>query len=118
MPRSSAGTKNAKKPPESGGFLTYRSAAVGSEPLGAAPVAAIAVPAAIAVHATLKTMVAPPALAAEPASHMGQDGEPAFLAVVEGLVERVGRIGDLLQRGGRGRHIVGALAQPRHRVVG
>ena len=44
-------------------------------------------------------------------------GEPALLAVVEGLVERIGGIGDLLHRRRRGRHVVGALAQARHRIV-
>src|ERR1700675_4210408 len=78
------------------------------------PVAA-AVPIA-AHHAMLEAAMMP--TTAEPAFHMGQDGKPALLAVVERLVERVGRIGDLLQRGRRGRHVVGAFAQARDRIVG
>src|SRR5664279_5923865 len=81
------------------------------EPLGAA--SAIAVPAGSAVpipvvtaipvkaaiaaiaihHAVLEAAVAP-APAAKPALHMRQDRQAALLAVVEGLVERVGSIGD------------------------
>src|SRR5260221_8108212 len=96
----------AKKPPESSGFsLRFRSVEdFRLEPLApaamfhataATPIAVIAVP------------VVAPTPAAEPA-HMGQDGQPAFLAVVEGLVERVSRVSDLLHRRRRGRHGVGA----------
>jgi len=44
------------------------------------------------------------------------EGGSALLAVVQGLVERVGRVRDLLQRHRRGCHVVGALAQARHRI--
>src|ERR1700730_4091298 len=86
-----------------------------SEPLAAA----VAVPiraAIVAVHAALEPAV-PPAFCAKLAAVMGQQRKPALLAVVERLVERVSRIRDLLQRRGRGRHIVGPLAQPRHRII-
>src|SRR4051812_32464437 len=78
------------------------------QPLGAAfavPVAsgaaipiitAIPVAATVAVVALKTAMV--PAFTAEPAFHMGQDRKASLLAVVQGLVERIGGIGDLLQR--------------------
>src|SRR6266852_2494356 len=69
-----------------------------------------ATPVAIAVHAALEAM-APPMPAAEAARHMGQDGEPALLAVVQGLVEWVSRVRDALHRRRRRRHGVGAVAQ-------
>src|ERR1700722_9783339 len=93
----------------------------GLEPLGAAPAAMVSVrpvaEAAIAVLAAAIHAALPPALAAEPVSPVCQDGEPALLAFVEGLVQRVSRIGDLLHRGRRGSHIVGAAAQARHRIL-
>jgi hypothetical protein len=58
----------------------------------------------------------PPA-AAEAAVHTGQNGEAALLALVEGLVERVGGIRDPLHRRRRGGHGLGAVAQPRHRIA-
>src|SRR5258708_2960503 len=82
------------------------------EPLVTAiPVAVVAIP----VHAALEPVV--PAFAAAKAFHMGQHGETTLLALVEGLVERVGRIRDLLQRRRRGSHIVGAFAQAGHRIL-
>src|SRR5436309_7715257 len=88
------------------------------EPLASAATihAGRATPVAIAVHAALKAVL-PPMPTAQAASHMGQDGEPAFLAVVQGLVERVSDVGDTLHRRRRGRHAVGAVAQARHRIV-
>src|ERR1700694_3273412 len=76
----------------------------------------VAVIAVAAIRAMLESMVLP--ASAELASHMGQDGKAAFLAVVEGLVERVGRVSDTLHRRRRGCHGVGAFAQARHRIVG
>ena len=76
-----------------------------------------AIPVAIvAIHAALETTV-PPAFPPPNRLHMGQDGKPALLAVIQGLVERIGGIRDLLHGRRRGRHVVGALAQPRHRIV-
>ena len=54
----------------------------------------------------------PPAVA-----DMREEREATLLAVVEGLVERIGRIRDTLQRRRRGRHPVGAFAQARYRIV-
>src|SRR5436190_739067 len=77
---------------------------VTSEPFRAPPVraavavVAIAVIEAVAVttpvraHFALEPVMAP----AFPAPEPGQDGEPALLAVIERLVERIGGIGDLL----------------------
>src|ERR1700738_2853274 len=114
--RPSARLEHTKKPPESGGF--YCIAGDGRharlEPLGIASPTVVPI-AVMAIHAMLETMV-PPAVAAEP-PHVGQEGKAPFLAVVEGLVERVGGVRDLLQRGRRGRHIVGTFAQARHRIV-
>src|ERR1700726_4192566 len=81
---------NAKKPLQSSGFSRFRPI-VGprSEPLGTAPV-----PVAVTVPASLESTMSP--ASARPAFHMGQDGEATLLAIVEGLVERVGRVRDLL----------------------
>src|SRR4051794_23088303 len=78
-----------------------------SEPLraalirGAVPVVAVAVIATFAaaiVAIPLKTLHAalPPALtaAAKPAIHSGEHGQTALLAVIQRLVERIGRIRD------------------------
>src|SRR5258705_2737750 len=130
--RALAGSRNGKKPLDFSGFCRgpdtpRRSGA--SEPLRAAPVrsaipviaipviVAIAVGAAVHAHPALGIAVAPASPAAKAAVHMGQHGEPALLAVIQRLVERVGRISDLLQDTGRGRPIVGAVAQARHRIV-
>src|SRR5437879_5058202 len=78
-----------------------------SEPLAAA----VAVPVMVAFHPAM----APAPLAAKPAM-VGQDGESPLLAVVERLVERIGRIRDLPHRSRRGRHVIGALSQPRNRI--
>src|SRR5260370_10638934 len=92
-------------------FLTVsidRVTAGALEPL--APAATIhARPAPVAIHAALEAAV-PPTSAAEAAPHMGQDGEAAFLAVVQGLVERVGRVCDPLHRRCGGCHVVSAFA--------
>ena len=45
----------------------------------------------------------------------GQHGKAALLAVIQRLVERIGRIGDFLHGRRRGRHVVGAL---RRRATG
>src|SRR5580704_18580585 len=81
-----------------------RAWARGSEPPGAVPSVPVHAGAAIAVHAALHPAMPPAAFAPEPAAAMGQEGEAALLAVVERLVERVGRVGDLLQRRSRSRH--------------
>src|SRR6185312_12070561 len=112
---------NRKKPPDFGRLFDGFSKGgwPRSEPLGAASVTAIlaaarvTIPVAVAIHVVLAVSPA----AAETVLHMGQDPEPALLAVVQGLVERIGGIGDLLQRRRRCRHVVGALAQSRHRIV-
>src|SRR5882757_5088078 len=83
-----------------------------SEPLGAAlvrgaiavvtvaVVAAIPVPAAIAIvtipFKTLHTALPPALAAATNPIHSGQHGKPALLAVIQRLVERIGRVRDLL----------------------
>ena len=70
------------------------------------------------VAAAVKAVVAPSHPAAEPVAHTGQNHQTPLLAVVEGLVERVGGIGDFLQsRRGLG-HAIGARPQPRHRIDG
>src|SRR5207237_821479 len=51
-----------------------------------------------------------------PSTHPEQHGEAVLLAVVKALVERLRRIGELLQACGACRHRVGALAQPRDRI--
>src|SRR4051812_5784699 len=57
----------------------------------AIPAAAVAIP--VHSHAAHAHAVVPPAaLTAEPAFHMGQNGKAALLAVIERLVERIGRI--------------------------
>src|SRR5437667_5318567 len=120
FPRPSAALARTKKPPGSSGFFILLRSTDGLrlEPLASAATiyARRATPVAIAVHAALKAVL-PPMPAAEAAPHMGQDGEPAFLAIVQGLVERVSRVGDPLHRRRRGRHAVGAVAQARHRIV-
>src|SRR3984885_1397855 len=93
------------------------------QPLGAAPSVSVAARSAIPVITaipiaatitvvTLKTALTP-TFAAETAFHVGEDREAALLAVVEGLVQRIGGVGDLLQGRGSGPHGLGALAQAR-----
>src|SRR3979409_391957 len=113
-PLQAAGKR--EKPLDSSGFPAFQSAVRRSEPLGATPArsaVAIPVPAAIvAVHAAM----APIALT-EAISHVGENGKAALLAVVEGPVERVRRIGEFLHGCCGGRHVLGALAQAGHRIV-
>jgi hypothetical protein len=103
----------SKKPPKFGGFNALNLAKPsGLKPLRTALATAIPAPVAItAIHAMV-----PPATA-ESAFHMRQDGQAAFLALIERFVERVSRIGDAFHRRRRGRHPVGALAQARHRIA-
>src|SRR5438034_6878810 len=110
--------RKSRRVPAAFSFCFDRLTACALEPLASAATiyARRATPVAIAVHAALKAVL-PPMPAAEAAPHMGQDGEPAFLAIVQGLVERVSRIGDPLHRRLRGRHAVGAVAQARDRIV-
>src|SRR5216683_3532120 len=72
-----------------------------SEPLSVALAVMIPARPAIAIVATIAVTALgspmPPTLGAEAAFHMGQHGEAAFLALVEGLVKRVSRVRDLLQ---------------------
>src|SRR6478752_5441224 len=71
--------------------------------VAAIPATIVAIP----VHAHPAAM--PPTLSpAEAVLHMGQHRKPALLAVVQRLVERIGRIRDLLHGGRRDRHVVGA----------
>src|SRR5271154_3857527 len=79
--------------------------------------AAIPVVAPIPVTAFVVPAALPPTAAAETTLHMGEDPEPSLLAIVECLVKRIGRIGDLLQSCRRGRHVVGALTQASDRIV-
>src|SRR6185295_4623983 len=126
--RALADSRNGKKPLDFSGFYrcSDRAPIEGvSEPFGAAPVrstipvitvaaiAAVAVKIPVPPHFALEPVVAP----AFPAPKPGQDGEPALLAVIERLVERVGRFRDLLHGRRRGRHILGPVTQPRHRIV-
>src|SRR5258708_31598648 len=88
----------------------------------AIPIVTIAVVAAapiaiVSIHAALESAV-PPASAAEPSFHVGQDGEATFLAVVETLVERIRRISDALHRARGGGNGLGAVAQAHHRIIG
>src|ERR1700730_5068001 len=132
-PRHNPLKRKTKKPPESGGFCCvsidrrlwplepFRAAAVPARPTVAIvtiPLKA-AIAAAVAVTAIHVALVSPmsPAVSAEPALHVGQDGEAAFLAVVEGLVERIRRVRDTLHRRRRARHGLGTVAQARHRIV-
>src|SRR5258705_1832948 len=124
----------SKKPPESGGCcwafggLEVRrlellgAASVTPVParpaipvITAIPIVATAPIAVIAVHSAHEAMGSP--AAAETAFRVRQDRKPALLGVIEGLVERVGRVGDALHRSRRGCHGVGAIAQARHRIV-
>src|SRR4051812_30769622 len=101
----------------------------GSEPALAVPVrAAVAVEtvtvevvhAALhhAVHATLHEVAARAVFAtAERSAVAGQHGEAPLLALVQGLVERIGGIGDLLQGRRRRPHVLGALAQAGDRIL-
>src|ERR1700757_2595961 len=104
-----------KKPPDSGGLCApLRAGLRGSEPFAAAVAALVAV----AVHVAFHPAV-PPArtLTAKAPLMAGQDGETPLLALVEGLVEGIGGIGDLAHRGRGRRHAVGALAQARDRIA-
>src|ERR1044072_4386667 len=94
------------------------------QPLGAAAVAAtipfrtsVAVKAAVTAIAAAKSAMMP-AAAAEAAFHPGQDREAALLAVVKRLVERIGGVRDLLDRGCSGAHRVGGRARPGDRIAG
>src|SRR5260370_10371527 len=113
-------------------FPTFRSQR--SEPLGAASVGAavpivtvavevviatavVAVPVAAAIHHAVLEAAVPAYAAAEPMPHMSQGGETPLLAVVQRLVERIGRIRDFLHPGRLRRHVVGAVAQARARIM-
>src|SRR6185436_10509536 len=115
---------NSKKPLNFSGFCRCSDGdpiAGQSKPLGpasvptAVPVIPVSVeagaPIRVAVHFALEPAVAPSFPVPEPVH--GQDGEPALLAVIERLVERVGGVGDLLHGRRAGSHVVGALTQPR-----
>src|ERR1700689_1978522 len=77
------------------------------QPLGIRP--------AIAAEPSALETLAPAFAAAVPAAG-GQRGKPPLLAVIERLVERIGRIGDFLHRSRRGHHVFGAPAQTRNRI--
>src|SRR4029453_10912033 len=125
--RALADRRNGKKPLDFSGFCrcSDRAQIEGSEPFGAAPVrstipvitvaaiAAVAVKIPVPPHFALEPVVAP----AFPAPKPGRPGEPALLAVIGRLVGRVGRFRDLLHGRRRGRHILGPVTQPRHRIV-
>src|SRR4051812_2972643 len=95
----------------------------GSEPLraalvgGAIAVVAVAVIAAVAaaVVAIPVEIAIPPTLAAaaELAIHSREHRQTTLLAVIQRLVERVGRVSHLLHGSRRSRHVLGALAQAR-----
>src|SRR5579872_6657402 len=100
-----------KKPPESGGFC-YTDRASGAGPAGSQPFRATAV--AVTIHHAAPEMAAP-AFSMTP-SVTRKHRQAPLLTIVQRLVERIGRIGDLLQ-GDRGhRHSLGAIAQACHRV--
>src|ERR1700748_1534790 len=94
-----------------GGFSRFPESLKRSEPLRAPP-SAVLFTVALAVHAPLPGAVAPTLTAMQ----MGQHLEPTLLAVIQGLVERIGRIGDLLQGRRRSCHVVGTLAQAGDRI--
>src|ERR1700731_2133387 len=123
-----SGPAKARKPPERGGLPWLSKSASEAprlEPFGvaAATIAArtaisiaTGIPIATAIHAVLEAATSP-TFAAEPARPVREDGEAALLAVVQGLVERVSCIGDLLHRRCRGRHVVGAFAKAADRIA-
>src|ERR1700719_1198717 len=123
-----SGPAKARKPPERGGLPWLSKSASEAprlEPFGvaAATIAArtaisiaTAIPIATAIHAVFEAATSP-TFTAEPARPVRQDGEAALLAVVQGLVERVSCIGDLLHRRCRGRHVVGAFAKAADRIA-
>src|SRR4051812_42309489 len=129
--RALADRRNSKKPLDFSGFCrcSDRTRSRGaSEPFGTAPVRAAipvttvaavpggAVKAAVHAHSALNPVM-PPAFPAPNPVHAGQDREPALLAVVQRLVERVGGLRDLLHGPGRRRHILGPVTQARYRIV-
>src|SRR5690349_8180823 len=100
------------KPPESGGFQILRNTSPalmvmtsGSAPLQPllAPAAAVAIAIAVTAGHAMTEAVAPSA-AAKAAGPVGQDRQAPLLAFIERLVERIGRVGDLLHRRSRARH--------------
>src|SRR5882757_1860293 len=107
--RKAAGFQRLLKRPRLAGGIRGAS----SEPPGTAPVRSAvpvvtvpvraAIPAAVeaTVHAALEPVLAPALGAKSAVLHMGQQGETALLVVVQGLVEGIGSIGDLLQGSGR-----------------
>src|SRR6476660_1507101 len=104
-------------------FPVFQSSVRRSEPLAATParpaIAIVAITVEATVPAAITTVhaaVAPAALA-EAMSHVGENGEAALLAIVESLVEGIGRIGEFLHRRRGDRHVFGALAQAGHRIV-
>src|SRR6476661_3408266 len=91
-------------------------------PGGSEPALAVPVRAAVAVETVMEAFheaVVPRAVlaAAKRAVMPGQHGEASLLALVEGLVEGIGGIGDLLQGGGGRAHVLGALAQAGDRIL-
>src|SRR5258707_1791860 len=105
---------NARSEPLRAALVRPAIAVVAVAVIAAFPAAIVAIP-----LKTLKTALPPTALVAatKPAIHSGKHGKTALLAVIQRLVERIGRIRDLLHGSRRGRHVVGALAQTRHRIV-
>src|SRR5262245_15999849 len=95
-------------------FVPVTASGLRSEPLTPAAIAAVAP---VMVHAAFHPAVAPATLPAE-ATVAGQDGKAALLTVVQGLVERVGGIRDLPHRRRGSRHVVGAFAKSRNRILG
>src|SRR6266481_6729581 len=98
-------SRNQKSRRNPAAFPTFRGQR--SEPLGAAsvrpaiPIVTVAVEAAVAaaIVAVAVKSAMPAFAAAEPMAHVGQGGETPLLAVVQRLVERIGRIRDFLHRG-------------------
>src|SRR5581483_678711 len=109
------GSSRAREQQKAAGFRRLGSCPSGRDARTSEPLAAAAAAISVTAHAAFHPAMTP-ALASAEAAVVGQQREPPLLALVERLVERVGRIRDLLQRGGRRRHVVGALAQPRDRV--
>src|SRR3954451_20142482 len=100
FPGLPAAGANARSRGITGSSSSFVSEDLGSEALRSAAVtmipAAVVTAILLAVGSTIETAVAPSS--AEPSFHTRQDRQPASLALVEGLVKRVRRVRDLLQR--------------------
>ena len=124
-----AGPPEREKPPESGGFLAFagisRGAVRAARGRPAARSAVALGPRSRSKPRSRRRRRRGPSSRSKPRWRQPRSpkrrsirvriGEAALLAVVEGLVERIGGIGDLLHRRGGGRH---ASARSRRRATG